>query len=288
MKGKRIRKITPYLYVAPALLLAFLFCYRPFFLTITDSLFHVSGTGERLRFVGFDNYARLFASESFQDSWRNTIVFALLFVPLNLFVTFSLALITNKKNHLMEIDRDLLLLPMATAMSSAVLIFKLMFDENVGIVNRMLPKDVRWFSDGPSAMLMLVIVGIWLDIGFDFLLLSSSLRNIPQDLQEVADLEGASVWQRFRYLELPMAGPTVFFVFCNNVKDAFLICSPVMILTEGGPYRSTQTLVYQMYLEGFKGGNIATGSAIATIVFLVSLGLLLLMMAYQRKRIFYQ
>ena len=78
------------------------------------------------------------------------------------------------------------------------------------------------------------------------------------------------------------------FVVLNNLKDAFLICSPVMILTEGGPFRSTQTIVYQMYLEGFKGGNIAMGSALATVAFSMSLVLFLAGMALQHRRVFYQ
>ncbi|MFA7168780.1 MAG: sugar ABC transporter permease, partial [Sphaerochaetaceae bacterium] len=94
--------------------------------------------------------------------------------------------------------------------------------------------------------------------------------------------------QRLRYLEIPMIAPTLVFVLANNIKDAMLISAPVMILTEGGPYRSTQTLVYQMYLEGFKSGNIAIGSAIATVVFLVTFLFLLLILAFQKRRVFYQ
>jgi sn-glycerol 3-phosphate transport system permease protein len=85
-----------------------------------------------------------------------------------------------------------------------------------------------------------------------------------------------------------MIAPTLVFVVANNIKDAMLISAPVMILTEGGPYRSTQTLVYQMYLEGFKGGNIALGSAIATVVFLITFLLLLVILAIQRRKVFYQ
>lgn len=288
MKGKPIRKITPYLYVLPALLLAFLFCYRPLFANIIDSLSHVATTGKRLRFVGLENYRALFSSDSFQASWNNTFRFAACFVPLNLTVTFSLALCANVDGKMARIGRNILLLPIGISMSSIVLIFKVLFDENVGLANRILGHDIPWFSNGSWAMAMLVIVGVWLDVGFDFLLFSASLRNIPKDLEEVADLEGATAWERLRYLEFPLVAPTFFFVLLTNLKDAMLICSPVIILTEGGPFRSTQTLVYQMYLEGFKSGNIAMGSAISTVVFLVTLVLLLILMALQKRRVFYQ
>jgi ABC-type sugar transport system permease subunit len=95
------------------------------------------------------------------------------------------------------------MLPMAVAMSSAVMVFKTLFDENLGLFNRIIGERIPWFTNGTAAMGMLVISGIWLDIGFDFLLFSSSLSNIPKDLEEVADLEGASFFQRLGYLEFP-------------------------------------------------------------------------------------
>jgi sn-glycerol 3-phosphate transport system permease protein len=288
MKGNTIRKISPYLYVAPALVLAFLFSYKPFFLAILDSLYHVSQNGKLLRFVGFDNYRILFASDSFRDSWRNTLTFTALFVPVNLVVTLFLSFACNYASKTAKVAKIVLLLPMAVAMSSAVLLFKTIFDENLGILNGLLGSHIPWFTNGTDAMWMLVFTGVWLDVGFDFLLFSSSLSNIPKDLEEVADLEGASFFQRLRYLEIPMIAPTLVFVLANNIKDAMLISAPVMILTEGGPYRSTQTLVYQMYLEGFKSGNIAIGSAIATVVFLVTFLFLLLILAFQKRRVFYQ
>ena len=276
------------MYVAPALALAFLFSYKPFFLTVIDSLYNVAQNGTRLRFVGLSNYRTLFQTDSFRDSWNNTLTFTALFVPSNLLATLSLAFLCNRDTKFFRTAKVLLLFPMAVAMSSAILIFKTIFDENLGILNVLLGRQVHWFTQERPAMWMLVLSGIWLDIGFDFLLFSSSLANIPRDLEEVADLEGASQAQRLRYLEFPMLAPTLVFVLANNVKDAMLICSPVMLLTEGGPYRSTQTLVYQMYLDGFKGGNLAIGSAIATVVFLVTFVFLFFILAYQRKKVYYQ
>lgn len=288
MKGTRLRKIAPYLYVLPALGLAVLFCYAPFFATILDSVSHVRASGERIRFVGLENFQNLFASDSFHDSLRNTITFTLWFVPCNVLATFLSALLVHGKGKELRASRSALMATIAIAMGSIVLILKTLFDENTGLYNRILCTSVRWFSSPRAAMGMLVYTGIYLDFGFDFLLFSASLDNIPRDLYEVAALEGADPWQRLWYLEFPLTEPTMVFVVLNNLKDAFLICSPVMILTEGGPFRSTQTIVYQMYLEGFKGGNIAMGSALATVAFSMSLVLFLAGMALQYRRVFYQ
>ena len=288
MKGTRIRKISPYLYVLPALVLAVLFCYMPFFTQILDSLSHIRPSGQRIRFVAFDNYVRLFASSSFGDSMRATTIFSLWFVPCNLILTFSAALLVHGKGKALKASRNAMMVLLAISMSSIILILKTLFDEHTGLYNRILMRQVRWFSDPRAAMGMLVYAGIYLDFGFDFLLFYSSLDNIPRDLYEVANLEGASAWQRFRFLEFPLCGPTLVFVAMNNMKDALLICAPVMILTEGGPLRATQTLVYQMYLEGFKGGNLAMASALATIAFAMSLTLFLFGMAVTRRRVFYR
>ena len=137
-------------------------------------------------------------------------------------------------------------------------------------------------------MALLVIAGVGLDIGLDFLLFSAALRNVPTDLLEVAQIEGANGRQTFRYLQGPLISSTLLFVIVTNIKDAMLISSPVMILTEGGPFRSTQTLVYQMYLDGFRSGNYAMGSTIATVVFLLTFSVLLLLMRLERRRVYYQ
>jgi sn-glycerol 3-phosphate transport system permease protein len=179
-------------------------------------------------------------------------------------------------------------LPLAVGLSSSMMIFKMIFNPSLGIVNHLLGTSIQWFSNPKAAMALLVIAGVYLDFGFNFLLFHAALRNVPKDLIEVAQIEGASPFQTFRYLIFPLIGPTVVFVLITNIKDAMLISSPVLILTEGGPFRSTQTLVYQMYLEGFKSGNYAVGSSIATVVFLLTFSILLILMHLQRRRVYYQ
>ncbi len=288
MDKKTITQARPYILLAPAVILAFLFAYRPFFRTIANSLHTISITGKPLSFVGLDNYARLFSSASFQDSLSNTLRFTLYFVPTNLIICLGAAMLANRKGKLASLNQIFLFLPMAVAMSSSMMLFKMMFNPSIGIINSLLGVDVQWFNDPKAAMLLLVIAGVWLDIGFDFLLLLSALRNVPTSLLEVARIEGASPWQLFTSLQLPLIAPTLLFVLITSIKDAMLISAPVLLLTEGGPFRSTQTLVYQMYLEGFKSGNYALGSAIATVVFSLTFVIMLLLLRFEQRRVYYQ
>ncbi len=288
MDKKTITKTRPYILLLPAVILAFLFAYRPFFRTVTNSLHTISIMGKPLSFVGLDNYARLFASASFQDSLSNTLRFTLYFVPTNLIICLGAAMLANRKGKLASLNQIFIFLPMAVAMSSSMMLFKMMFNPSIGIINSLLGADIQWFNDPKAAMLLLVIAGVWLDIGFDFLLLLSALRNVPTSLLEVARIEGASPWQLFTSLQLPLIAPTLLFVLITSIKDAMLISAPVLLLTEGGPFRSTQTLVYQMYLEGFKSGNYALGSAIATVVFTLTFVIMLLLLRFEQRRVYYQ
>ncbi len=288
MNKNKLTKAWPYILLLPALALAFLFAYRPFFRTIINSLYNLSIIGKRTSFVGFDNYKRLFLGASFQDSLVNTLRFTLYFVPTNLIICLGAAMLANRKGKLASLNQIFMFLPMAVAMSSSMMLFKMMFNPSVGIMNTLLGSDIQWFNNPKSAMLLLVIAGVWLDIGFDFLLLLSALRNVPSSLIEVARIEGASPWQLFTSLQLPLIAPTLMFVLITSIKDAMLISAPVLLLTEGGPFRSTQTLVYQMYLEGFKSGNYALGSAIATVVFLLTFVIMLLLLRFEQRRVYYQ
>lgn len=288
MDKRKLAKARPYILLLPAITLAFLFAYRPFFRTIINSMYNLSIVGKRTSFVGFDNYRRLFASASFHDSLSNTLRFTLYFVPTNLIICLGAALLAHRKGKLASLNQIFMFLPMAVAMSSSMMLFKMMFNPSIGIMNTILHANIQWFNDPKAAMILLVIAGVWLDIGFDFLLLISALRNVPASLIEVARLEGANSWQLFVSLQLPFITPTLLFVLVTSIKDAMLISAPVLLLTEGGPFRSTQTLVYQMYLEGFKSGNYALGSAIATVVFLFTFLVMLALLRFEQRRVYYQ
>ncbi|MGE4584910.1 MAG: carbohydrate ABC transporter permease [Sphaerochaeta sp.] len=287
MQIRNTQKLKPYLLILPALALAVVFSYRPFLVTLLNSLYTVNMAGTRMNFVGLETYGRLFASQSFQASLSNTLRFTLFFVPVNLVFCLSAALLSNREGKLATLNQVFFFLPMAVGLSSTMMIFKMMFNPSIGIINQLFSLDVQWFNDGKAAMALLVMAGVYLDLGFDFLLLHAALRNIPKELVEVAKLEGAGWYQTFSMLQAPLIAPTVVFILVTSIKDAMLISSPVLILTEGGPFRSTQTLVYQMYLEGFKSGNYAVGSAIATIVFLLTFLILLALLHLERRRVYY-
>ncbi len=229
----------------------------------------------------------MFANQSFQASLSNTLRFTLYFVPTNLIVCLGAALLSNRKGRLATLNQVFFFLPMAVGLSSSMMILKMMFNPSIGIINQLFNTDIQWFNDKRAAMALLVIAGVYLDIGLNFLLLQAALRNVPSELHEVATIEGANGFQVFRYLQAPLIAPTFVFVLMTNIKDAMLISSR-FDSHRGRTLPVHPDLGLSMYLEGFKSGNYAMGSAIATVVFLLTFTVLLLLLHLERRRMYYQ
>ncbi len=286
--GLSTRQLKPYLFMLPALALAYLFSYRPFFKTIANSFSLVNFSGRIIEFVGFENYRNLFADHNFQISFLNTFRFALFFVPINLVFCLVAALLVYRKRRFTAFNETLFILPMAVAMSSAALVFRALFNPTIGVVNYLLGLSIQWFNDPVWAMFTIIVLGVWMAIGLDFLLLLGALRSVPSQLLEAAEMEGAGAVAKFFRIQLPLISPTILFIVSTRLRDSMLLSGPVLVMTEGGPLRSTQTLVYQMYIEGFSGGNYSKGSAISVVVFLLTFLMILLAFRFERRRVFYQ
>ena len=125
-------------------------------------------------------------------------------------------------------------------------------------------------------------------IGFDFLLFQSAFRSIPQHITEAADLDGAGFFIRFFKIELPMVSSTVFYVLCTNMVLAMMTSGPMIIITQGGPSRSTTTLMYMMYASGFGSANYSLAAVVSLVAFALTFGFTLLSFVFERKKVHYQ
>ncbi|MDD4220098.1 MAG: sugar ABC transporter permease, partial [Sphaerochaetaceae bacterium] len=198
------------------------------------------------------------------------------------------ALLVYKKRRFTALNETLFMLPMAVAMSSAALVFKAIFNPTIGVVNYLFRLNIQWFDDPAWALFTIIFLGVWMAIGLDFLLLLGALRSIRRDILDAAEIEGAGAIAKFFHVQLPLISPTILFIVSTRLRDSMLLSGPVLVMTNGGPYRSTQTLVYQMYIEGFTAGNYSKGSAISVVVFLLTFLLILLAFRFERKGVFYQ
>lgn len=280
--------LKAYLYILPALLLSLVFVYSPFIWSVVSSFFNVRLDGSFASPAGLRNYVNLLTDSIYWESLANTFRFIILFVPSNIILIMFAVLLTEKENRHNRVFETVFMLPMAMGMSSAALIFKYMFRPSVGIVNRLIGIDVQWTNDAEAAMLSVVFLGIFLDFGLDYLLLLSGLRNLDRSVQDAARLDGAGEWQVLTRIKLPLLSPTLFFTLFISLKDALLISAPVMVMTEGGPFRSTQTIVYYYYIEAFRNGNHSSAAAISVTVFILAALITACSSLVDRRRIHYE
>lgn len=286
LKTQRTLKIIAFL--APIVIFAILFVYYPFIKTIINSLSAVNNKGEILRYVGLDNYKYVFGRRDFKTALTNSIIITAINVPCTLLITIMLARLATKKRRLSPVYETMFTLPMSISMSAACMIFKSMFSPTLGFVNAFFGLELGWFESSDTALYTCLILTIWMGIGFDFLLFQSAFRSIPQHITEAADLDGANFFVRFFKIELPMVSSTVFYVLCTNMVLAMMTSGPMIIITQGGPSRSTTTLMYMMYASGFGSSNYSLAAVVSLVAFVLTFGFTLLSFVFERKKVHYQ
>ncbi len=263
------------LFVGPNIVLIAGFLFLPLVLAVVLSFQRYSGFGSSV-WIGLDNYRRLFGDAAFWRSLVNTGVFALFTVPVGMAVGLGLAVLMNSVLPGRSVYRAIIYLPMVISGVATGLIGTLMFDENVGSLNKMLRVvhlgTLDWQSSSAPAIASVVLVTLWIRLGFDMVIYLAGLQGISPELYESARTEGANGWQTFRSITVPLVGPSTFFLLVMNVIYTFQIFDTVFVLTNGGPGFSTSVLGTYAYANGF-GPPRAQGYAAAIGVVIVVLTL---------------
>ena len=282
----RKKAVIPYLFVSPLVFFALAFSYYPFLRTLVFSVSRVNRRGEVLEFVGLANFISIFGRDDFLISLQNTIQLTIMYVPLSLVLATCLALLVNKKRFMSALPEVVFSVPMAVSMASASLIFKIILNPTIGIVNSLLGIDFMWFWDRSHAMVGVLVLCLWVGLAFDFLLMLVALRSVPSSLTEASEIDGAGLTRRFFRIQLPIVMPTVFFIACTNIILAMMTVTPMLVITEGGPFRQTQTLVYSMFVFGYQSQNYSIAAVFSITVFLITF--LFILLAFRLdKRVYY-
>lgn len=284
----RWRRLKPYAYVLPMLLFAAVFVYYPFIRTLGDSFHWVDFQGRLTGFAGLDNYRYLFGRREFSIAMANTLKLTLINVPVTIALTLLLAWMTARRTRLSPLTETLLALPMAVSMPTVALIFKVLLNPTVGWLNAALGLQIGWFQDRHTAMSGVLMMTVWMGIGFNYLLFLGAFRGINRDVIDSAAMDGASRLRTLFSIQLPLVSPTMLFVLCTNMVQALMTSGPMLIVTEGGPSRSTTTLIYLMYTSGYRSSNYAVAAAISMVTFVLALGFTVVIFMSERKRVHYQ
>ena len=277
-----------WLFLLPMVIFAVAFQYWPFLKTAIQSVSIVNFKGEITAFAGLENFRYLFSRREFSAAVRNTLYLALVNVPVTLVITLTLAWLTEERRRLSGLTETLLALPMAVSMSSVAMLFRVLLNPTVGYLNYALGISVGWLTDRNWAMPAILMMTVWMGIAFNYLLFLSAFRAVPKDLTDCAALEGAGALRKLFSVQLPLISPTILYVVCTNMIQALMTSGPVLILTQGGPARSTTTLIYLMYTSGYGSSNYSLAACVSLVSFALTLVFTLLIFTTERGKVHYQ
>ncbi len=274
----------------PATIAVVLLIGGPAVQTIVYSFQKVSFNGPS-PWVGFDNYARVFASPNFQNSLSVTAQYAIGFLVLSTLLGLGFALLLNEPFRLRWLGRTLLIIPWAAPWLMVGIMWKWFIDADVGWLNGFLYQVgliddyIPFLADPRQALFFTILAAVWRQASLTALLILAALQTVPAELPEAARVDGANAWQRFRYITLPFLLPVLLVVTVTNLILGLLQFDVIFIMTQGGPGNATELLSMFMYKVLFNFSEWGAGSAIAVILGLIAflIGLVFVRLMYRQE-----
>lgn len=293
LKRMKLREnALAYAFLAPSLLLFAVFLFFPILKTVYLSLHSTDPAGRVAAYVGLDNFKDLFSSGLFWNGMKVTILFSLLTVPTGILLALVLAALTHNLRWGKRWFQFSFSLPLVLAVGSSSVIWKFLFHPTLGMLNYFLDligvHPVPWLISPQWALISISIMTVWMNLGFNYIILSSGMQGISDELYESAKIDGAGAVTMFRVITMPLLSPTLFFVLMVSIIGAFQSFGQINILTSGGPVNSTSVFVFSIYQESFVNFRFGSGSAQALMLFLVILLLTFIQFKWVERKVHYQ
>ena len=265
----------------PNLLLLILFTYRPLFDNIRLSFTDWNISSPDLSWVGFDNYVEWFGRDDTKLIARNTVVFTVATVGVSMALGLALAMLLDQKLRGRNIVRSVVFAPFVVSGAAIGVAFQFVFDPSFGLIrdlaSRVGAQVPDFYQQSGWALFMVTSTYIWKNLGYTFVIYLAALQGRRADLDEAAEIDGASPWTRFTKVLLPQLRPTTFFLSITVLLNSVQVFDIINVMTRGGPVgTATTTLVYQVYQESFVNSRAGYGATVATIMFVVLLAITLI------------
>jgi multiple sugar transport system permease protein len=287
--NRRIRRsgnIAGWAFAGPSVFIVLGLSFIPMFwaayLSLTNSNL-VSGG----HFIGLANYAALHSDPMLRQAFTNTLLLAVMYLPIGLAAGLGVAIMLNQKIRLIGFYRTCFLVPFVASAAAEGLLFGFIFDPDFGIVNAGLnavglPRQ-GFLQDPSEALVVLAIVYFWTQFGFNIVIYLAALQDIPQEVLEAASIDGASKWSTFWHVVVPTIRPVTVFLLVWGLIDVFQFFDLVYTTTKGGPINSTLTLVYYIWELAFNFFTAGYGAAVAYVLFFTSLIVTIVALVYGRR-----
>ena len=282
-----------WLFLGPALFLIGTFFFLPIaaalLLSFTDFDIYAIASFDNTRFVGLANYAALVRNPVFWQAVTNTFYFALVGGPFTVALSLAAALLVNAKVvRFKSFFRTIYFIPFVTTLVAVAIVWRYMYHPQYGLLNYGLAalgiEPVDWLGSTTWAMPAIILMAAWKNFGYNMLIFIAGLQAIPEELYEVARLDGAGPVRQFRHVTVPMLAPTFLFVGVITMIGYFQLFAEPYVMTAGGPLRSTTSLVLLMYEEGFRWWRMGVAAAIAFVLFIIILAWTLVQLRVQKER----
>ncbi|MDB5052210.1 MAG: transporter permease [Bacilli bacterium] len=293
----KLGDVNAYLFLLPSIVILGLFMVYPIIWSIVVSfknikpialknagLFEIPGA-----FVGFDNYMAALQNPLFYKAIVNTAYFGVIFIPICMFGAVFLAMLVNQRLKGVNFVRSVFFIPYIISIVSGSLIFMFLFNGDRGLVNAMLLKfglaGPNWLASTVWAMPVIVLMSCWRNIGYYMLIYLSGLQNIPKDLYEVADVEGATKTQKFRYITWPLLGRISLVVMILLLINSLNVFQEIYIMTGGGPADSTLTVSFLIYNRAFNYYELGPAAAMSYLLFIFVVGVTIIQRKLVERRL---
>ena len=286
------RHRVAWLFLAPAMVILGVFFLLPviaaLLLSFTDYDLYALADIHNLRFIALNNYIELLHRPLFWSALGHTLYFVAVGVPLSMLVSLGAALLLNSPlARCKPFFRTALFAPVVTTVVAVAVVWRYLFNTKYGLINVALGwvgiHPIDWLGDPHWAMPAIILFAVWKNFGYNMIIFLAGLQAIPVELYEAARIDGASFWQQFRHITLPMLGPTLLTVGILTVAGYFQLFAEPYVMTEGGPLESTTSVLYMMYDEGFKWWSMGSASAIAFLLFIIVFAVTVLMLRVGRR-----
>ena len=292
MKKRAFHIFEPYLYLLPAFSMLLLFTYYPFVQNAILSLFTVNKFREIKEFAGLANYVRVLTDEKFLRAMGNTFIYVFTTVPISIVFGFALALLARRHHRISIAYEALFALSMAVSASVIAMIFQLAYNPSMGIINKLSGISVSWLTDPKTALLSLIIVQIWSNIGYNFIFLFSALRGLSDEVLESAQVDGAVGIKLLGEILIPLVSPTLLFLLVKDIAYAMTTASLTLILTTnngatGQPNGATETIMSYIYGKAIIGTNYNAAFAATMVGFILAAIMMVFSLILDKKKVNY-
>jgi multiple sugar transport system permease protein len=291
-KAKRIEALNGYMFIAPNFIAMFIFVVIPICASLVLSFTNWDLLNPP-EFIGLGNYTvNMMEDEQFWISLKNTALFSLLSIPVGIILALFFALLLNQALIGVNIYRAVVFLPVVVSMISVSMVWRWVFNTDVGILNYFLGfigiDPIGWISDERYALISVAMVAIWKSIGFNMVILLAGLKGVPGHLYEAATIDGAGSLTKLFRITIPLITPSLFFVTIMSVIGSFQVFDVVYMITDGGPGDSTRVLYYWLWQNAFKFFQMGYASALAWIVFIILFIVTLIQLKFFGKKVNYE